>query len=463
MWLNGGSANLAFNFNRYLGVVGDFGAYKNSELRLSTSPHATVADSDGMVYTFLAGPRFSFRNDGRFTPFAQALFGAALANQVKLSRCAGDACTLLPKETRFAMTAGGGLDMRANHVLAIRLVQAEYLMTRFANLDTGNKASQNDMRLSSGIVLRFGGRTELPPPAPLSYSCSVTPSSAYSGDSLAASGTALNVNPDKTVTYTWATDGGTVSGTTASAHIDTTNAAPGTYTLKGHVSEGDRPAENADCSATYTVKANEPPTVSCSANPVTVSQGGSSTVTAAGVSPQNRSLTYAFDSSSGSISSSGPTATLSTAGVPAGDITVTCKVADDKGQSASASTPVTVAAPVAAPMPTISALCSVQFDRDHRRPTRVDNAGKACLDEVALNLQHSSDAKLAIVGNASSKAKGGRKLSAERAANTEAYLVSEKGIDASRVTRYTGSEDSDKVNIILIPSGATYNSTGNTP
>lgn len=463
MWLNGGSANIAYNFNRYLGVVGDFGVFKDSELRLSTSSPATVADSNGNVYTYLFGPRLSFRNESRFTPFAQALFGVARASQVTLSGCTNGACILLPTESKFAMTAGGGLDIRVHHGFAIRLVQAEYMMTRFADLNTGNSASQNDMRLSSGIVFRFGGAPQLPPLPPMSYSCSVKPPSGYPGDALAVSGTALNLDPAKTATYTWSADGGTVSGTSDSAHIDTTNAAPGTYTLKGHVSEGDGPAENADCSAPYTVKANEPPSVGCSANPVTVTQGGSSTITATGVSPQNRTLTYSFDSSSGSISGSGSTATLSTAGVPAGDITVTCKVADDKGQSASDSTAVTVAAPVAAPKAMTSNLCSVQFDRDRRRPTRVNNEGKACLDEVALNLQHSSDATIAIVGNASSRAKGGHKLAAGRAVNTKAYLVKEKGIDASRVASFTGSEDDDKVSIILIPSGATIDSTGITP
>ncbi len=63
----------------------------------------------------------------------------------------------------------------------------------------------------------------------------------------------------------------------------------------------------------------------------------------------------------------------------------------------------------------------------------MDNEAKACLDEVALALQSNSDAKLAIVGNASSKEKGGKKLATQRAVNTKAYLVGEKGIDSSRI------------------------------
>ena len=110
-----------------------------------------------------------------------------------------------------------------------------------------------------------------------------------------------------------------------------------------------------------------------------------------------------------------------------------------------------------------SALCPVQFERDARRPARVDNEAKACLDEIALNLQRNSDAKIALVGNASNGEKGGKKLASERAVNTKAYLVSEKGIDASRITVYSGTQDAKTVSTTLIPSGATLDASGDTP
>jgi outer membrane protein OmpA-like peptidoglycan-associated protein len=138
-------------------------------------------------------------------------------------------------------------------------------------------------------------------------------------------------------------------------------------------------------------------------------------------------------------------------------------VADDKGQTASATTTVTVAAPVETAKPTTSDLCAVHFDRDARRPVRVDNEGKACLDEIALDLQRSPDAKLAIVGNASGKEKGGNKLATARAVNTRTYLVSEKGIDAARITVYSGSQDGKIVSNTLVPAGATFDATGDTP
>jgi outer membrane protein OmpA-like peptidoglycan-associated protein len=323
---------------------------------------------------------------------------------------------------------------------------------------------QNDMRLSSGIVLRFGGNPA-PPVAELqavTYTCFVNPASVYPGDTIAVTGTALYLDVTKTAVYTWSADGGMVTGTSSTANIDTRDAAPGTYTLKGHVSEGVKAGESADCTAPYVVKPFEPPTVSCVANPSTVNSGDSSAITATGISPQNRPLTYSYSSTSGSVSGSGTTATLTTGGATTGAIAVTCNVLDDKGQTASASTSVTVTVPVAAPKPTTSALCPVNFDRDAQRPARVDNEAKACLDEIAVNLQSASDAKLALVGNAASGEKGADKLAAQRALNTKAYLVGEKGIDASRIAVYTGTQDGKVVTTTLIPADATFDATGDT-
>jgi outer membrane protein OmpA-like peptidoglycan-associated protein len=92
----------------------------------------------------------------------------------------------------------------------------------------------------------------------------------------------------------------------------------------------------------------------------------------------------------------------------------------------------------------------------------VDNEAKACLDDIALSLQHDPNASLAIVGNATSTEKDSKKLAADRVANTKAYLVSEKGIDASRITTYTGSEDERKVTSTLIPAEAVMDTTGKT-
>ena len=55
--------------------------------------------------------------------------------------------------------------------------------------------------------------------------------------------------------------------------------------------------------------------------------------------------------------------------------------------------------------PEASSLCSISFERDAKRPQRVDNEAKACLDDITLTLQRSSDAKLVLVGNEDAKEK----------------------------------------------------------
>ena len=214
------------------------------------------------------------------------------------------------------------------------------------------------------------------------------------------------------------------------------------------------------------MKQFEPPTISCTANPTTVKPGESSTVTCNGVSPQNRPLTYSYSASAGSVSGTGNTATLSTTGAPAGTITVTGTVQDDKGQTASATTTVDVEAPPPPPAPKTQTLCTITFNKDKRRPGRVDNEAKACLDDVALNAQQKADASLVVVGNSAPLAEHhGRharnemtaeKLAAQRAVNTKAYLVTEKGIDASRIQVRTGTSGQNEVENYLVPAGASF-------
>ena len=379
-----------------------------------------------------------------------------------------------------ALTAGGGMDYDLpffDNRFSLRLFQADYRYVHesygpYTSIPTGGvlggRANLKAVELSTGILMHFG---HVVPPPPVAYTCSVAPASGYPGDPITVTGTASNLNPKKTATYSWTSTGGAITGNTATANIDTKTAAPGTYTVTGHVTEGNKPGQSADCTAQFTINAFQPPTVSCSANPTSVNPGDSSTITTTASSPQNRPLTYSYTATAGSISGTSSTATLSTSGASPGPITVTCNVADDKGNTQSATTTVNVIQPPpppqpAAPAPTTSNLCTVQFGREKARPARVDNEAKACLDEVALSLQRSSDAKLALIGNGNAKEKktsAGKRLASQRAVNTKDYLVKEKGIDASRIDVYTGTGDDQTVTTTLIPTGATFDTSGATP
>jgi hypothetical protein len=329
-------------------------------------------------------------------------------------------------------------------------------------------------RLSAGLV--FGTGSFAPPP-PVTLACSVNPSSVFPGDPVTVTATVGDLDPKLNAIYSWSGSGATGAATTVT--VATGSLAAGTYTVQGEVKEGKpgkeglRPGQTADCTASFTVKAYEPPTVSCSASPSTIKPGESSTITSIGMSPQNRPLTYSYSASAGSISGSGSSAAYSSAGAPTGVVGITCTVSDDKSQTATANTSVTITAPYVAPIPHTQALCSITFDKDKKRPTRVDNEAKACLDQVALDLQNQADAKAVVVGESTGAEKEPKKgkhakqvdFAGERAVNTKEYLVTEKGIDASRVSVTTGSTDGETVEDYLVPSGATFSAdvTGTTP
>ncbi len=82
----------------------------------------------------------------------------------------------------------------------------------------------------------------------------------YPGDPVTITGTATNVRPKKDVHYTWTSDSGTVAGDSNVASIDTKTLAAGTYTVKGHIEQGKKPGEFADCTVPFTVTAFQPPT-----------------------------------------------------------------------------------------------------------------------------------------------------------------------------------------------------------
>jgi hypothetical protein len=463
-------ASGAYYHNRYFG----------GEVIFTDHPNGV---NDGVSGISL-GPIFRYPTEN-FTVFAHGLLGT--------DRLGGPNSEIPatfehePYKWGVALTAGGGADYDLpfwNNRFSIRLFEVDYRYLHndfgpYVGVPTsgilGGHANLEAVELSTGIVTHFGRIT---PPVPVTYSCSVAPSVVFPGDPITVTGTAMNLNPNpkKVVSYTWTTDGGTISGTSNVANVNTASAAPGSYTVKGHVSQGMKPGQMSDCSASFTVRAFEPPTISCSASPSSVNAGASSTIRASAASPQNRPLTYGYNATAGSISSTTPSATLSTPQIAPGGanvaISVTCGVSDDKGHHISATTSVNVIAPPPPPppppppAPMASSLCAVSFERDAARPTRVDNEAKACLDDVALSMQRSSDAKLALVGNENAKEqkvddrlakqKHNKKptSAALRAVNTKDYLVTDKGIDPSRIMVYTGTDDGKTVTTTLIPTGA---------
>ena len=121
----GWNASLTGNFKHVLGITGDFsGAYNSRKANSS-------------VYTYTVGPVLTARLPV-IQPFVHALFGGATLSTSAVS------------DNTFAMLVGGGLDLGFRRGIGFRLVQADWLMTKF-----GDQTQDKQGRVSAGIVIKF--------------------------------------------------------------------------------------------------------------------------------------------------------------------------------------------------------------------------------------------------------------------------------------------------------------------
>jgi hypothetical protein len=340
----GGIFSGAVFFNRFVGLQAEFAEHQYGD-SVAGSNVGTKGNDDGF-WTVGGGIIFRFPT-GNITPFIHGLVDAENISGPYHN----------PARWGPGLTAGGGMDYETpffNHHLAIRLFQADYqyMHADFGQGIEGGRANIDAARLSAGIVIHAGS---IAPPTPITESCSASPASVFPGDPVTVTAAAGNLDPKENAIYSWSGTGVTGSATTAT--VATGSLAPGSYTAQGTVKEGKKgkeglkPWETASCSASFTVKEFEPPTITCSANPATIKPGETSTITCQGVSPQNRPLTYSYTASAGSVSGSGTTAEFSSTGAPTGEVQITGTVNDDKGHSATGNTSVTIEAPPPPPGP----------------------------------------------------------------------------------------------------------------
>ena len=122
----GWNASVTGNFKHVLGITGDFSGVYNSRRR-----------TDSSVYTYTVGPVLTARLPV-VQPFVHALFGGATVSAQGAN------------ESSFAMFLGGGLDLGLRKGIGLRLVQADWLYTQFAD-----RTQDRQARVSAGIVIKF--------------------------------------------------------------------------------------------------------------------------------------------------------------------------------------------------------------------------------------------------------------------------------------------------------------------
>jgi hypothetical protein len=158
---NGWEASFEGKIVPFLGLVADFDGHYSGTVNFPVSdcsgigcpvspPSGPIPSSGGYLsaniseHNFLFGPRVSFPA-GRFRPFGEFLFGAAHMN----ANAAGSGTsTSFGSDNSFATAVGGGIDCRIIRRVAWRF-QGDYIHTSLFG------TRQNNVRLSTGIVLRF--------------------------------------------------------------------------------------------------------------------------------------------------------------------------------------------------------------------------------------------------------------------------------------------------------------------
>ena len=401
--------------------------------------------------TFSAGPRFMWRMEGT------NIFLHALLSYNRLS-----VHGLSNGTEGIGAILGGGWDLPFTKHISWRLFEADYVFARHNYADYAapqfsdlRRPTLNGARLRTGLVFSWGGAPAVTPTA----ACSVQPTEVMVGEPVTASVSASNFNPKHNVTYAWSGNGGQVTGKETSATIDTNNVAPGSYAVTAHVTDPKAKSNNeASCTANYTVKPlppKNPPTMSMTASPTELTPGGTVSLTANCTSPDGVPVSVAnWTSTSGTVTGTGNTATLNTAGLPPGPVTVTATCTDSRNLTGQGSTQVTIQSPPPPPVDKALearlALHSVYFPTG--QPTMKDpNAGLLpSQQKILLNLatdfkkylQAKPDARITLEGHADQRGSAAfnQALTERRVARVKGFLV-ENGVPESAIdTKALGKE-----------------------
>jgi len=165
---NGGGGAFQYNFTRIFGIKADLQGYGSTSWTKTVTtpivtPHGTIPagsfTSNGNQFTWMFGPVIRIPAH-KVTLFGEVLFGGSNTNAYgsleKAIDNAGGTIQVTGTQHPFTMVAGGGLDINVSKVVALRLAEVDYVLTRYSNPLT-NTNNQNNFRYLAGIIFKFGG------------------------------------------------------------------------------------------------------------------------------------------------------------------------------------------------------------------------------------------------------------------------------------------------------------------
>ena len=136
--LNGGGGTLMVNAPHGISLLADLSA-----------AHANNVDATTQnitLFNYLAGPRYSYETSHRLTPYAEVLAGGSTEHSNY---------TYVQDVSAFAASGGLGANIVVSKHIRWTILEGDYIYSRLPN-NVNNR--QNDLRLVSGIVFRFGSR-----------------------------------------------------------------------------------------------------------------------------------------------------------------------------------------------------------------------------------------------------------------------------------------------------------------
>lgn len=146
--LHGWDATLGLNFNGLFGIVFDAaGGYGNIDYSVSSPGLSGVVGIRTSLHTVMLGPQLNFRGED-ITFFARAMGGIARIDQ----KADFTGVRVKSNETAFAGGAGLGLDYRLSGPVWLRIIQGDYIITRFK--EGISDKNQSLIRVSTGLVFR---------------------------------------------------------------------------------------------------------------------------------------------------------------------------------------------------------------------------------------------------------------------------------------------------------------------
>jgi len=445
---NGGEGQFIFKFNNTIGAVADLGAVHNNNLN---GIHA-----DTTIANFLFGPRLTLGHRSRFRPYFQVLWGGVYGTSSVqiLGTLVNGVTPELPitarvgtSQTAFAMTAGGGLDIRLSKHISFRPIALDYYLTRLQNLRTLGDNNQNNLRYSAGFTFWLGGEKPVPqahrqmqmktcpdgstvnadtacPKLNFSIALSATPAELCPGETARLVPSLSGASPNQLNYSSWSVNGQKVSEV-GSYEFQSEGRAPGTYTVK--VTVGGNAFNPASAETTITVREYQPPTGTVQANPAEIHAGDKSSVSSNFQGQCGGPIQAAtYEASEGTMQgdqfdSSSMQWDTSNSAEQRKAVTITAKAADNRNVG-SATTTIEVVRPAVA-MPV--RLPDVLFPAGS---SRVNNCGKRILlEQLHAYYERDSSGTVVLVGHTSSD-ETNDKLAQERVDNAAAIITAGTGI-----------------------------------